>query len=124
MFYKQGGRGSVILTGSTIRFSVAKVKGTSYYLGVEETFTSKGLSIMLRASTDLANWGDPVTIYNAESSQYLEGALHYPIFYNKEFTSCIEIDKDEFYVGGIYGQGSPPKSYFQYVKLSINIIEN
>lgn len=124
MFYKQGGRGSVILTGSTIRFSVAKVKGTSYYLGVEETFTSKGLSIMLRASTDLANWGDPVTIYNAESSQYLEGALHYPIFYNKEFTSCIEIDKDEFYVGGIYGQGSPPKSWFQYVKLSINIIEN
>lgn len=123
MFSKKGGRGSVILTGSSIRFSVAKVKGTSYYIGVEETFTGKGLEIMLRASTDLANWGDPVTIKNAQTSKYLDGELHYPIFYNKDFTSCVEIDKDEFYVGGIYGQGSPPNSYMQYVKLSVDIVE-
>ena len=122
MFYKQGGRSTTIIPGGVIRFSVAKVKGTPYYLGVEETWTNDGLSIMLRASKDLANWGDPVTIANVASGVHAEGVLHYPIFYNKDFTSSVEIDMDEFYVGGTFGPGTPTR-YFQYVKLSVDIKE-
>jgi hypothetical protein len=120
MFYKKGGRSSAIIPGGVIRFTVAKVKNTNYYLSVEETWTDAGLSIMLRASRDLVNWGDPVTIHNTASGKHTEGSLHYPIFYNKEFTSSLEIDKDEFYIGGMFGVGTPVH-YFQSVKLSVDI---
>ncbi|MBE6903478.1 MAG: hypothetical protein E7480_02610 [Ruminococcaceae bacterium] len=123
MFYKKGGKSSIIINDQIVRFSVAKVKGTPYYLGVEEAWTSQGLSIMLRASRDLVTWGDPLTIYNVQSGKHTDGYLHYPVFYNKNFTSCVEIDKDEFYIGGTFGPGTPT-TYFQYVKLSVDISDN
>ena len=54
------GNSTQILRGSkSLRFSVSKIKGTDYYLGVEEYFTAwPAGGIRLRISKDLVNWSD------------------------------------------------------------------
>ena len=53
-------------------------------------------------------------------TNYNAGTLHYPVFYNKDFTSNTEVDPEEFYIMGTSGNnvGAPQTDV---VKFSIEI---
>ena len=122
-FFRKGiGETTAILKGSrSLRFSVAKLKGTPYYIGVEEYFTSwPAAGCQFRLSKDLVNWSEPFKIPGSYVTNYNTGTLHYPVFYNKDFTSNTEIDPEEFYLMGTSGNnvGAPQTDA---VKFSIEI---
>jgi hypothetical protein len=111
-----GNPGSHILGDSavSIRFSVAKIIGTNYFLGVEEYYeTQKGIA--LRISTDLVNWSERVLVPGTQVTTWEEGWVHYPVLMNKEGNSNTEIDANGFYVLGTRN-GWPTK-----IKMSISI---
>jgi len=99
-FYEKGGRSSKVIPTNAVRFSVAKVKGTPYYLGVEERLELGDMGIYLRASTDLVNWSDGVLVPGTKFDEWISGLYHYPIMVNRDFTSNTEIDADGFYILG------------------------
>lgn len=112
-FLRTPGKPSTYLFGPSdyaIRFSVAKVKGTNYFIGVEEYFTSAANydTIALRVSSDLVKWSEPYVIPVATGT-WNTGRMHYPVLMNKEGTSNTLIDASEFYILGTDIKGRPNK---------------
>lgn len=90
----KGAKSTALFGESTIRFSVAKVSGTPYFLGVEEFInrTDNSLKYALRVSYDLVNWSDRYIIPGTRASDWNHGLLHFPIFFNKNGWTNTEID--------------------------------
>lgn len=89
--------------GDIISFSVARVSGSDYYLGVAHEL-SRGTT--LRLSKDLVNWSEPTLIPETESNWWSGSVdlqkhpLLYPRLANKNGDSNVLIDPNEFYVIG------------------------
>ncbi|GAB3526280.1 hypothetical protein GCM10027443_01310 [Pontibacter brevis] len=99
---------------NTIRFSVARIKGTEEFIGMEEFIMGSGdhtIKAAFRFSNDLIHWSDRVPFYAA--ADWSSSALRYPIFLNNDGTSNTEIDLEEFYVLGSAGDGTVTKMHFK-----------
>jgi len=85
-----------------VRFSVARVRNTNYFIGVEEYIDvtdAKKYKVALRFSNDLTHWTDrALTISVADSWDKTQ--MNYPIFLSKDGWSNTEIDIDDFYILG------------------------
>jgi hypothetical protein len=81
-----------------VRFSVARVEGTPYFLSVEERLLEGVSALYLRASRDLTSWGEAVAVPGTRLP-WGEG-LHYPLLANAAYTSNTEIDAEGFYLLG------------------------
>lgn len=94
---------STVVTGdfNTHRFSVAKVRGTDYFLGLEEYADGNDVVIALRKSFDLINWGPRYGIWR-DHEFWESGRVHYPIFLDKYGWSNTEIDPDQFFILGTF----------------------
>lgn len=116
--YKMGGRSDPVVyspAGSDIqRFTVAKLKGTDYYLGIS---WNRLQNICLHVSRDLIHWEDGPTLPSYGWSQ-----LSYPQAYNSDISSMTEVDPDDFWILGTstIGSGSP---IIAGIKMSIRIKE-
>jgi len=85
-----------------IRFSVAKVRNTNYFIGVEEYIDiadRNKVKVGLRFSSDLVHWSDCVFTV-ATSNSWDNMHINYPIFLSKDGWSNTEIDIDDFYITG------------------------
>ena len=105
----------VLKNDHQLRFSVAKVKGTKYFIGGRRILfamacgrytisTVRGFgSLGYRCRVGLTCVGLFIIM----------GTLHYPILYNQDFTTTDEIDLDNFYVVGVDGNniGKPAVEY-------------
>jgi hypothetical protein len=107
----QGPKGTDILhtNGQTasIRFSVAHVENTSYFIGVEEYIdlqtpcndTEFAFKAAIRFSDDLVNWSDRILqIGDANCWTYFN--MRYPIFLNANGWTNTEINLNDFYILG------------------------
>jgi len=94
----KGPESTVIVGGyESWRFSVAKVKGTNYFIGVRESGLNGTYKLSLHKSYDLINWGPEKNII-VNNGSWEDNQSHYPIFLNKNGTSNTEIDKDQFFI--------------------------
>lgn len=109
-----------------ISFSVAKVNGTPYYLGVGHDL-SQGTT--LRLSTDLVTWSNP-TVIDGTQSDWWSGKvdlqsvpLLYPRLMNNDGDSNNDIDPQEFYVVGTQTKlrGSNDAKIVNFVKLKLTL---
>jgi hypothetical protein len=87
-------------TSDVVRFSVAKIRGKPYFMGVEEyrIWNDPAYHLALRFSTDLLHWSGRQIIYSAPSWE--ASLYHYPIFLDKEGTGNTEIDEEDFFILG------------------------
>lgn len=103
-FYdKPGGRSSELWPNSwqTAHFSVARIRGRSEFLGVEEHIDGKNWGVRLRLSPNLADWSAPIDVPGATSNQgWGGGTLHYPALRDLSGGGNQEIDPSGFYVIG------------------------
>ena len=99
---KGSGPSSTVFSGNNpCSFRVAKLKGTPYYLGVEEEILKDQSQVVyLRVSADLIHWSEPVAIPGASAQTWDKGVLHYPMLYNLDFQNGESIDPAGFYVVG------------------------
>ncbi|HTI07396.1 MAG TPA: T9SS type A sorting domain-containing protein [Puia sp.] len=85
-----------------IRFSVAKVRDSGYFIGVEQYIDmgdAKKSKVALRFSRDLVHWTPRVfTVYTADT--WSQSRMNYPIFLSKDGWSNTEVDLDDFYILG------------------------
>ena len=94
--------------GSTVRFSVAAIAGTHYYLGVLEYATADGkTAVALSASSDLVHWGAPVDVRTFAS--WSQSDMHYPVLMDKDGWTNIDIDLNDFYVVGVGDASNPTR---------------
>lgn len=85
-----------------IRFSVAKLKKTKYYIGVEQYIDRKDknkFKVAIRLSEDLLNWSERLKVIY-ESPDWESSQMNYPVFMSKNGNSNTELDLDNFYVVG------------------------
>lgn len=85
-----------------IRFSVARVNNTDYFIGVEEFIDhSDGgrIKVGLRFSHDLVHWTGCVLIVK-DAADWKDIHVNYPIFLSKDGWSNTNIDIDDFYIIG------------------------
>jgi len=94
-----------------IRFSVAKIKNSNYFIGVEEyldlttSCTHNGgpvYRVALRFSEDLINWSER-KLQVTSPKCFDEHNMRYPIFLDKTGSTNTEIDLDDFYILGTGG---------------------
>lgn len=89
--------------GDIVSFSVARVEGTDYYLGVAHEL-SRGVT--LRLSRDLTSWSNPVVVPGTAENWWLgktdlqKYPLLYPRLANKNGDSNVSINPNEFYIIG------------------------
>jgi hypothetical protein len=102
-----GGKADTLFDDSdkSFRFSVAHIRGTASYAGVDEycDYTQRAKSmceLRLRLSHDLLHWGPPTAISTTIVSQWSDERLHYPIFMDAAGTTNDEIDAGDFWVLG------------------------
>jgi hypothetical protein len=111
-------------------FSVAKIKGTDYYLGVEDS--AAGFSelpgwfyywIGLRISKDLIHWSEPLILEDTLVRNWSDLRLGHPNFLSKDFSSTKEIDADGFYIIGSHtaGDGTWRVQQLNYKYLEISL---
>jgi hypothetical protein len=95
-------------TGQVVRFSVARVKNTNYFIGLEQysDWTSPTYYLAVRFSADLLDWTPRQVIYSAVN--WDNSKLNYPVFLDKTGWSNNEVDGDDFY---IIGTENYPKDY-------------
>lgn len=85
-----------------IRFSVAKLKKTNYYIGVEQYIDRKDsnkFKVAIRLSEDLLNSSERLKVIY-ESPDWESSKMNYPVFMNRQGNSNTEVDVDDFYVVG------------------------
>lgn len=117
-FYgRRGGCASNITTYTDnpdlISFAVTKIHNQqNKYLSIEEIFVSGQSKILLRFSTDLVNWSNPIVIL--ERTGYNNLPIHYPLFLDKDARTNESIDPTNFYVYGTDGSGS-----MNYIHISL-----
>ena len=97
---------------STIRFTVAKYKGsTNEFIAVEEYINRDNtIHVAFRYSDDLINWSKREVVYSA--ANWGSSMLRYPVFLNKDGLTDGDIDKEEFYVIGTRNDGNLTKLHF------------
>ena len=110
-FYDQpGGKASELWSNSwqTVRFTVARLRGTHAFLGVEEYIPNNQWGVRLRLSEDLVHWSDPVAIPGDFLNQsWGQGFLHYPVFSGPSGQMVDEVDPDGFYLVGTTTNAHP-----------------
>jgi hypothetical protein len=108
-FSVEGGRADPLWPHSelTNKFRVAHIVGTRYYLGVTEGggFSGSPWNLAFRLSCDLVRWSDPVPIAGEDRPTWLDGDLHYPVFYNTSDGSETEINARKFELLGTSSHG-------------------
>lgn len=90
-----------------IRFSVAKVRNTNYFMGLEEYIDDNEsclngelkYKLALRFSSDLINWTDR-QMYVTTPKCWSEHNMRYPIFLDRTGWTNTEVDLNEFYILG------------------------
>lgn len=119
-FSQKGGRSSALFAGDTsnghppdvYRFSVAKLTGTDWYIGVAQDLY---MGTTLRLSQDLVNWSTHVVIPGTEYNFYANPSVNglitqpfmYPRFSDATGDSSDEVDPNDFYVVGTSHSTSP-----------------
>lgn len=106
----KGGPSSCIIgcVGNTVRFSVAAITGTHYYLGVLEYAAADGkTAVALSASSDLVHWSTPVDVRTFAS--WSQSDMHYPILMDTDGWANTEIDISDFYVVGVGNASNPTR---------------
>lgn len=109
-------------TNADLYFHVAKIIGTPFYLGVQESSPNyKTWRLSLRLSSDLINWSEPKLLYSADTpwggpSQN----FHYPTFLDKSGSTNEAINPDEFYIMGNGATGASGYN-LNVMKLSLTI---
>ena len=120
--FKQGGRSDILFAGTfdPIRFSVAKIKNSNYYLGVFQHGSDNDPTVhfKLAVSRDLITWSEPVEIMSAKKD-WDEAELNYPLLYNSDMTDYMSIDINNFLIVGT----KPETNTARYVKMSVKIEE-
>jgi hypothetical protein len=107
-FDKKGGRASELWPMSTqaIKFSVARIRNTPFFIGAEEYIAGKIWGIRLRISPDLLHWSNPVAVPGEVSNEgWANGSLHYPVFCDASGKMESEIDADNFFLLGSRSSG-------------------
>jgi hypothetical protein len=95
-----------------IRFSVAKIKGTDYFLGAKlfldysVSSSSPAARIGLYLSKDMVTWSDRKLLVEDVAGGWDQLGLRYPIFLNKTGDNNEEIDLNDFYIIGTRPVGS------------------
>lgn len=100
-----------------VRFSVAKVRNSNYFIGLEEYIDindANKYKVALRFSQDLIHWTGHALII-AVADKWDKTQMNYPIFLSKDGWSNTEIDIDDFYV---LGTGTEPKSFVNKIHIS------
>ena len=120
--YKKGGRSDVLFAGTydPIRFSVAKIKNSNYYLGVLQHGDDGAGNVFfeLAVSRDLITWSEPVEIKSA-TKKWDEAYMNYPMLYNADMTDYMSIDMNNFLIVGTKPNETEPFT----MKMSIKIEE-
>ncbi len=99
-FARSGPKADIIFQStSPMRFSVAAIKGTNLFAGIEETVEDGRWLLRLRTSKNLFQWSAPKNIISIPGN-WDEGVIHYPIFLDKSGWSNTEIDFGDFYILG------------------------
>ncbi|HEX7756421.1 MAG TPA: hypothetical protein VF421_13805 [Niabella sp.] len=89
-----------------IRFAVAKINGTNYFLGVKLYMdysvnpTNPAARVGLYLSTDLVNWSTQKLLIQDVAGGWDALQLRYPVFMNKTGDDNENIDLDDFYIIG------------------------
>jgi len=102
----------------SIRFSVAKISGTDYFLGVEVRYDASNSNlhgVYLRISKDLVQWSEPVLIDNTLAYEWYNQEMQYPIFIDEGALTNSEINPDNFYI-----LGTSTNSELNKIQLNIN----
>lgn len=115
----KGGRSSKIIDTFAVRFSVAKLEGTPYFLAAEDRVGGAECGLYLRVSRDLVNWSEGTLVPGTAGTVWGNMPLHYPVFSNTQFTDNKLIDPDGFYVIGSVGNGRG----FRVIYLEVDIEE-
>ncbi|MEO1099443.1 MAG: 3-coathanger stack domain-containing protein, partial [Bacteroidota bacterium] len=104
-FYETPGPNSSVVVGgwTTFRFSVARLNGSSHFIGLEEYEKDGSQYMALRLSQDLINWGERIKIVRYVGI-WDDSKMHYPIFLDKTGWHNTAIDADEFYILGSWGR--------------------
>jgi hypothetical protein len=95
-------------TSDVVRFSVARVRNTNYFIGIEQyhEWSSSTYSIAVRFSSNLLDWSPRQIVYSA--SDWDHSKLNYPIPLDHNGWTNNEVDADDFY---IIGSENGPKDY-------------
>jgi hypothetical protein len=104
-FYdRPGGRAAPLWPGGgqVIYFSVARLRGTALFLGIEESggFQGQPWGLRLRLSADLVQWSPPVAIPGDAADTWPHGQMHYPRLCDMTGRPALEIDPAHFLVLG------------------------
>jgi hypothetical protein len=81
------------------RFSVAQVRNTDYFIGVESYLLHGRWQKAIRYSSDLLHWTARMRIIEDVNS-WSQSELCYPIFLSKDGWSNTLVDADDFYIVG------------------------
>ena len=110
---------NTVIGGNITRFSVAKLNGTKYYLGVYEEIQNDGkVCIKLTASTDLVNWGPASTVPGTTYGSWEAGRSHYTLMYNLALDDHNNVDASGFYL-----MGTQSGAKATYMKVSVSVTE-
>ncbi len=125
-----------LIRTATTEFIVAKLKGTEYFIGVENDFGwqivgSQWNSVAwtgLRVSKDLVHWGDLYVLKDTIVPTWNDLKLGHAKFLSSDFSTNKEVDPNGFYLIGSHGAGVSPCSstgcwqQLNYKYLKINIV--
>ena len=108
-------------------FSVAKIKGTPFFIGAEETSNTANndWQMGLRFSSDLLKWSEPKVLFSANcgegSSGWGCGEFSYPVFYDSQATTNYEIEPWDFWILGMHATAGGSGYEINAVRLSLNL---
>ena len=118
--YQMGGRSDVVLQPSSgfavQRFTVAKLTGTDYYLGVS---WDRSQNVALHLSKDLVNWEES----SVEFLNYGWATLCYPQLYNADCSSTSEVDPEDFWIIGTDSSKGAPTAVGTKLSIDIKMVE-
>lgn len=121
--------GPTVGSAETARFSVARIRGTTFFVGVEEyvDYQVEGTSpcpgafrLALRSSQDLVHWSARVPLYGCVDA--LSFHLHYPTFVDEAGWANDAVDAAGFYVLGtsLTNESSSSRGLYRlHVSLSV-----
>ena len=121
-FYdKPGGRAQELWPDSwqSFRFSVAELKGSNAFLGVEEYGTEQSWGVRLRTSVDCVHWSAPVQVPGEQAQNWSSGNMHYPIILDERGNATQSVDSKGFFIVGTGSDGTIHRQHL-VIRLSSN----
>jgi hypothetical protein len=115
-------------------FSVAKITGTEYYVGIEDGAAGfhPGVNgqwfnywLGLRISKDLIHWSDPLILDDTIVSDWGNLRMGHPKILSGDFKTNNEIDSKGFYIIGSHTNGAGPEDWrvqqlnYKWLKISL-----